>query len=467
MKNIIFFGKIIFIFLILFSVHPARAYAIKFLPGMEGFISFTGPAPVPGSVMLFLGTARVLPSGPEDIIVGMGVYPPKPFALVPMRILRPSSDGALLDVTGNIITGGYPKSTHPRYIIPVGGKGAGSKNILIGCHGYDTSPFPGELNIYLENSGNGKLVNRSSALPQINDFTHSVAAGDIDGDGRVDLYIGNIWGQQAVGPYFLMGNATGGFDRNTARLPLELTSLQRIFTSSALVDIDNDGHLDLVLGSADGSRSCVLLNDGAGNFSFSRAIQLPPALFADANTITLFVLPMDLNKDGYQDLLLSQTKNNPFYAGRGIQVLINQKGTGFIDETSSRMPAGTVSDTTHWIPFLTAADLDQDGSLDLIASQCWPKETTPFVWLNDGKGHFTSYNFSQIKPPEAIMPHDYYAVAVTDLNQDEVQDLVFLYDTDQTGGFSTSGWLSYKSLLNTSKKRINTIPLPHLLLLLD
>ena len=68
-----FLGQIIFIFLIL--MYPSAASALKFLTGKGGFISPTGPVPVPGSCILFLGAAQVLPSGPQDIIVGMGVFP--------------------------------------------------------------------------------------------------------------------------------------------------------------------------------------------------------------------------------------------------------------------------------------------------------------------------------------------------------------------------------------------------------
>jgi hypothetical protein len=51
------------------------------------------------------------------------------------------------------------------------------------------------------------------------------------------------------------------------------------FTSCAFVDVNRDGHLDLVLGSMQGwsqPRETLLLNDGHGHFSRAPASRLAP-----------------------------------------------------------------------------------------------------------------------------------------------------------------------------------------------
>jgi hypothetical protein len=260
----------------------------------------------------------------------------------------------------------------------------------------------------------------------------------------MDFYIGNIYGGNKIGPYFLMGNAAGGFDRTTSRLPAEIVDLTIKFTSSALVDINKDGRLDLVLGThADGyDDSWILLNDGAGFFSFDRGIKLPPGIYP----LTVFILPIDLNRDGYPDLLLSQT---PDYEGRAIQVLMNNRGKGFTDETSSRMPAGTATTAERWINNLMATDIDLDGSLDLISLRVdyHVNEKTPFIWLNNGTGHFAARNMAQLGIPvnsPCMHPIEPISVAVTDMNNDGVPDLVFLTDLgDAEGDYGTIGYDSF------------------------
>ena len=52
--------------------------------------------------------------------------------------------------------------------------------------GWDADPFPGEQNrLYLSRPGGG-WRDATSELPQLSDFTHSAATGDIRGLGTPD-----------------------------------------------------------------------------------------------------------------------------------------------------------------------------------------------------------------------------------------------------------------------------------------
>ncbi len=106
----------------------------------------------------------------------------------------------------------------------------------------------------------------------------SVAAGDIDGDGDVDIYVG----QQKPGyqngdiptPYYdatdsypsylLLNDGTGSFTDATPDSGIGRKTLRRNF-SATFVDLDDDGDLDLLL-TSDFSGTDLFINDGTGKF---------------------------------------------------------------------------------------------------------------------------------------------------------------------------------------------------------
>src|SRR6185295_16390840 len=93
------------------------------------------------------------------------------------------------------------------------------------------------------------LLNATSYLPQQSDFTHSATAGDIDNDGDVDLYVGNIWGANLIPPQIWLNDGTGHFSIGSGLLPAAQTDLnQNRYTTSHFVDVNLDGNIDLVLG---------------------------------------------------------------------------------------------------------------------------------------------------------------------------------------------------------------------------
>lgn len=83
----------------------------------------------------------------------------------------------------------------------------------------------------------------------------------------------------------------------------------------------------------------------------------------------------DLNGDGLLDIVLGKGRHWPLYN----RVLLNDGKGGF---TASNL--GTAPDRTY---SAALADLDRDGSLDIVVSNDAPDRK--LVYLNDGKGHFT------------------------------------------------------------------------------
>ncbi len=273
-------------------------------------------------------------------------------------IVLADGHGGFTDATATMVDGVVPRVQHPREIVVDDFNGDGRPDVFIADHGQDVVPHAGFQNTLLLSTADCRLADGTAGLPQQIDFTHSAAAADVDGDGDIDLYVGNL---VRVPPQLWRNDGHGHFSIALNALP---ASLIGGYTSADFVDVNADGRPDLVLGAWDQTQdSVVLLNDGAGRFSQLPGA-MPPKPFAPT-AIAVDVQHLDLNHDGHMDLLLAFTKGVPFYKGRWIQVLINNGNGTFRDETNQRLPQADNLD--DWIMFLHPVDLDGDGTLDIIA----------------------------------------------------------------------------------------------------
>jgi FG-GAP-like repeat len=277
-----------------------------------------------------------------------------------------------------------PRTQYPRQVVIADFNGDHRPDVFIADHGDDHSPFPGYQNTLILSAPGGKLVDATANLPQAYDFTHSAAAADINGDGTTDLYVGNIYGANAVPPEILLNDGRGHFTVGNGLLPPSVTNVFTTqFTGSNFVDVNGDGHPDLVL-SGGSSQSKVLLNDGTGHFS-----ELPGALPAKPfapDAIGFDPTPLDINGDGHSDLLIGYTKGKPSYVGRWIQVLINNRNGTFRDETASRLPQSDNSST--WPEFFKLRDLQRNGRSDFGVETNSLSGGPPLLYLSDQHGDF-------------------------------------------------------------------------------
>ena len=231
----------------------------------------------------------------------------------------------------------------------------------------------------------------------------SVAIGDLNGDGRLDLVTANIGGDPTALPppagtiSVLLGNGGGTF---SAATPYPTGSVLPF--SVAIGDLNGDGRLDLAVVNGSNSIS-VLLGQAGGGF-----LTLTPRALSGLNNPSSVALG-DLNGDGRLDLAVtpySIDPSNPSFDTHAVLVFLGNGDGSF--GSQSTYTTGTNPDA------VAMGDLNGDGRLDLAVAN--RDSNTVSVLLGNVGGGFQQ----QIQYPTGLGPD---SVAIRDLNGDGKLDV--------------------------------------------
>lgn len=192
-----------------------------------------------------------------------------------------------------------------------------------------------------------------------------VAAGDIDGDGWVDLY---VVGGSAGRDRLFRNRGDGTFVDATAESTLAIRSASG--SGPTLADFTGDGWLDLFIGGVDRTRPRLFRNRGHGTVEFEE-ITSESGVVAEHNTIGAAL--GDYDRDGDLDLALAHW-GVPVDPQRPTEHLWQNQGDGRFLPVS--VAAGLVGLTGHhpeipevefdWTFTPNFADIDGDGWPDML-----------------------------------------------------------------------------------------------------
>jgi len=289
-----------------------------------------------------------------------------------------------------------------------------------------------------------------------------VAAGDVDGDGRCDLYFCGLKSGNRL--YRNLGNWK--FEDITERAGVACTNLDA--TGAALADMNGDGALDLIVNSLGGGTH-IFLNDGKGRFTESKQV-----LNQGLGGMSLALA--DYDGDGWLDLYVANYRvstvadmpdtrfslrmidgrlavasingrplTDPEWTNRFVfQVAEDGKGGGKFAKEELGEPDALYRNAGdgrfELVPFTEGAfldeegkplsqapldwglsamfrDLNNDGKPDLYV--CNDFMTPDRIWINDGHGRFRAL------APLAMrqIPLSSMAIDVADINRDGFDDL--------------------------------------------
>lgn len=276
------------------------------------------------------------------------------------------------------------------------------------------------MQLFMHVDGSRFVNAAAGVLPDSWSAFAPAAAGDVNGDGLVDMVAGSPSHSSALNRLYLQ--SAGGFVDHSSVLPPVLTSTVAV----ELVDVDRDRDLDVVFADRFGSHA-LFLNDGSGRFT--DASRLLPRTVPVASSMAVG----DIDGDADLDLVIGNE-------GSPNSVFINAgPGQAFRDE-SKRIPAS--NDTTRDVALL---DIDGDGDLDLVAangSLTRPARVT--LHRNDGQGRFTDITATHTPNVTAT----FHSIAWADFDGDRDLDLalaseglyseVSLWSNDGKGAFTAS-----------------------------
>ena len=211
-------------------------------------------------------------------------------------------------------------------------------------------------------------------MPAVEDASQDTKLGDLDGDGDLDMVVGN----EEPPNRLLLNTGDGTFADRTDQLDLPVPLETR---EVVLFDADGDGDLDVFFANLTSNagpwrkdpQARLLINDGSAHFTDETARRLPTNVFSsyDAGTV-------DFDGDGDQDLLLCAVQIPGFHP---LQVrAYRNDGTGhFTDVTGTVMPAETTG--RGWD--VETGDVNGDGVPDVFIGG-WDTQVRLLLGQADG-----------------------------------------------------------------------------------
>ena len=315
--------------------------------------------------------------------------------------------------------------------------GDGDNDLLTGTGGnHQIMDSPDMQNRLYLNDGKGNFAKASQALPHTQGNTSVTAANDWDGDGDIDLFVGERCVPRSYGlvpkQYLWQNDGKGHFTDVTEKLCPAMNHLGMV-TGAAWANLNGDGNKQLVV---------------VGEWMTPRIFAYNGKQFAEVNTnMTALsgwwqsLAAADMDGDGKDDLILGNMGENYYLkptAEAPARLWVNDfDGNGIADKIFTRtvnskdVPVFLKREITDQIPSLKKQNLRHHEFAEKSVQELVQPEKKPgtltytvttgssYVAYSNGGGKFDVQRLpymTQLSCINAILP--------TDLNGDGLKDLV-------------------------------------------
>jgi len=366
-----------------------------------------------------LAVGDVNGDGLDDVFIGGGFG-------VPGKLFLQRRDGSFVESVQ-----GQPWAADKAYedwgAVFFDANGDGRPDLYVTSCGYQHAPVSRLLQdrLYI-NQGSGRFVRDMQALPAMMTCTASVVAGDFNGDGKPDLFVGGRLTPRNY-PYptrsYLLRNDDGHFTDVTSEVAPELAQPFGMITAAVWVDFDGDGRLDLVTA---GEWMALEFWHNDGKKLEKVSVGLPPT-----RGWWWSLAAGDFNHDGHPDLvagnvglnfMYTTSPQSPFgiYAAdftgnQTTDIVLTQEIGGTEYPYFGRAKLGpSIYPIALAVPsyraFANASMAQLFGTNKLQRSLHYQTDTFASLYLqNNGNGTFTAVplpNLAQISPLRGIIAHD-------------------------------------------------------------
>lgn len=272
----------------------------------------------------------------------------------------------------------YRAGSYPEFIVLADFNHDGKLDVAVTNRAIGT---PGRVTILLGN-GDGTFEAPVAYGPFKDAF--SIAVGDINGDGNLDIVVGDV----SAGS-LLLGNGRGGFRHGK---PIGATDA----VAFAIADFDGDGKADLVAANNLGSQLEMFLGNGKGGFTLNStySVSTPP----------IALVAGDFNGDGVADFAVADEAVNDENSN---VTVFESSPKGYV---AKRYPYGDEP------RFITTTRFTPQGSLYLVTGNEF--NGTADLFRNTKTGGFAK----PVVVPSGAGTMAYLAVG--DLNGDGKTDIV-------------------------------------------
>jgi hypothetical protein len=202
-----------------------------------------------------------------------------------------------------------------------------------------------------------RLSDAMVAKNRLYEIGSGVALGDVDGDGRVDLYFCRLEGDNAL--FRNLGDWK--FEEITAKAGVACPN--QFSTGGAFADIDGDRDLDLLVNGLGGGTR-LFLNDGKGRFSEMNEGWLDRKFGATSMALA------DVDGDGDLDLYVTNYRTDTFHDNiSSVRIQLQTRPDGSV----------VVEPSDRFVGLATPA-----GGMEVIE-----KGEPDFLYINRGQGRFS------------------------------------------------------------------------------